>query len=108
MADESQFEMQARLDDAQAELDTLRARAAELERERDEAREIIGEYLNPICEAFERVQKIERHPPCSGISDPDYPGPTNDEIEQYDDELMSARNDLTEAIQVACDAQEGE
>lgn len=88
------------------DLRALLSDLADAERGRDEAREIIGEYLSPICEAFECVQKIERHPPGAGINDPDYPGPTDDEVEAYDDELMAARNDLTEAIQTACDAQE--
>lgn len=61
-------------------------------------------YLNDICDAYERWKNLVEHGPGHGISDPDYPGPSNDEIDAHEDEVGGAWNDLEDAIEAACGA----
>lgn len=63
-----------------------------------------NEYLNDICDAYEAWKKCVDHPPGSGITDEDYPGPSKEECESHDQECSTRWNDLQDAIQTACDA----
>lgn len=77
--------------------------------ERDKAvaeRDTANEYLDDICDAWERCQKIDANPPGKGITDEDYPGPTAAELEDHGDALNAAAHDLDEAIQTAIDARQ--
>lgn len=63
------------------------------------ARVPADDYLDAICDAYEAWEKKIAHPP-----DP----PTPEDMEEHDDECGSLWFRLTEAIEEACSAREGE
>jgi hypothetical protein len=72
------------------------------------SRELNGlrEYLHDICDAYDAWNKVVNEPAGGGISDPDYPGPSNEECQQHDEACGERWNDVEDAIKTACDARE--
>lgn len=66
--------------------------------------QVYGEYLHSICDAYEAWKKAVDHPPGSGISDPDYTGPSDDEVDAAQEEVGALWNALTDAIEEVCNA----
>jgi hypothetical protein len=64
------------------------------------------EYLNDILDAHEAWKHAVDHGPGSGITDPDYPGPSNEECEAHDEEVGTRWNDLEDALDAALAARQ--
>ncbi|HXU04969.1 MAG TPA: hypothetical protein VN903_28610 [Polyangia bacterium] len=70
-------------------------------------RDLLRTQLDAVCDAYEAWDHAVNHGPGSGISDPDYPGPHEDELKVHDEEVGSlwyAIGDTISAARAAVDA----
>jgi len=71
---------------------------------REQGAATVNEYLNDICDAYEAWEKACANGPGAGITDEDYPGPSDAECAAHDEEVGSLWFALGEAIERAAAA----